>query len=175
MHAGARQGQERVGEVERGKGLKLLSGGGRRSATYQSHSLHSLPSYYYWCHTSFPSHLDKTESNDSLSEHKRTDWKRSLPASPNSDRSVLVCHSATPLPSQSVQSTLHHCCYQPIETRAPDPASVSIVSSPHRLLLQAGNRVGGHGWEGSSRFGCGEAISWDSPELQGICTAGQDA
>jgi hypothetical protein len=53
------------------------------------------------------------------------------------------------------------------------PIPPASQSSRHPIACYS--RVGGHGWEGSSRFGCGEAISWDSPEMQGICMAGQDA
>jgi hypothetical protein len=121
----------------------LLSGRRDSSATYQSHLTHTTATHR------FPSHLDKDRIQRLSFGTLRTDWKRSLPASPKSDRSVLVCHQSSPK-SQSVQSTLYHCCYQPIETRSqpwqtasyapvptlPDPASVSIVSSPHRMLLQ---------------------------------------
>lgn len=112
-----------------------------QQASYISISPHS----YYYCHTSFPfpSHLDKTESNDSLSEHSaRTGSAHSRrPPSPTDQ-----CLSVTPLPSLSLcsQHFIITCYHQPIETRAqprqtasyapvpalPDPASVSIVSSP---------------------------------------------
>jgi hypothetical protein len=123
----------------------LLSG---RWATVQLH-INNLTSLILLSHiVSFPSRQDRIQRLLFRNTRARTGSAHSRrPPSPTDQ-----CLSVTsPLPSQSVQSTLYHCCYQPIETRwqprptasyapvpaLPDPASVSIVSSPHRMLQQS--------------------------------------
>ena len=89
MHARARQVQERVGEVEEEEQEEGGSCG--QQASYISISPHS-----YYCHTSFPfpSHLDKTKSNDSLSEHSAHGLEALTPGVPQV-RPISACLSLT--------------------------------------------------------------------------------
>lgn len=140
MHARARQVQERVGEVEGGG-----AGGGRKLwATGQLHinltSLILLLSHIV--SLPFPSRQDRIQRLSFGTQRARTGSAHSRrPPSPTDQ-----CLSVTPLPSLSLcsQHFIITCYHQPIETRAqprqtasyapvpalPDPASVSIVSSP---------------------------------------------
>jgi hypothetical protein len=158
----------------------LLSG---RWATVQLH-INNLTSLILLSHIVSLPISTNTESNDSLSEHcARTGSAHSRrPPSPTDQ-----CLSVTsPLPSLSLCS--QHFIIAAISplrldgshgqlhlTRPSLLCPIPPASQSSRHPIACYSRVGGHGWEGSSRFGCGEAISWDSPEMQGICMAGQDA
>ena len=146
MHARARQVQERVGEVEEEEQEEGGSCG--QQASYISISPHS-----YYCHTSFPfpSHLDKTKSNDSLSEHSAHGLEALTPGVPQV-RPISACLSLLSQVSVCAVNTLSLLAIisplrlEPSHGRlhltrpsllCPIPPASQSSRHPHRMLQQS--------------------------------------